>query len=300
MSSTRNGENPVKRVIKDIIAYLNYEAYQTGLLKMHPHISVMSVQETINELVNTNKSLVRFGDGEIGLIRGINLNLQNRSDELVDRLKDILKYSDENMIVAIQDIFDGVDMYIPRTQRFWRDHFLFCRKIYEKYCNPNRVYGSTSFSRCYITIEDKSKCKKWFEDIKKIWNDKDVVVVEGVSGHNGVGNDLLDTSRSVERIICPPSNAFASYDKILEACLEYGVDRLFLLAIGAAAKPLAQDLFRKGYRVIDIGNLDTEYELYLRGAMEKMPIEKRSIITEEENICAGYSKYLGEITKRIV
>ena len=37
------------------------------------------------------------------------------------------------------------------------------------------------------------------------------------------------------------------------------------------------------YRVLDIGNLDLEYEWYVRQAAEKMPLEKHEIVGEAAN-----------------
>ena len=292
-------ESTLRRSIKDVIAYIDYWFYQTGIKKMSHPIRVMSVSETISELKNSEKSLVRFGDGEVAMMRGVSLKLQNQAPELIDRMKDIIGYKNEGLMVSIQDIFDGLELYAPASRQFWRDHLLFCRKYYEKYCSADRVYCSTSFSRCYITINDKSQCLEWFEGIRDIWSQKNVVVVEGAATHNGVTNNLLDKAASVERIVCPPKNAYSAYDRILEACKKCDKSKLFLLSLGATAKPLAQDLFNEGYRVIDIGNLDIEYEWYLMGATEKVEIPKNKILTVEENEKAGFDKYLLEIKERI-
>lgn len=56
-----------------------------------------------------------------------------------------------------------------------------------------------------------------------------------------------------------------------------------LLSLGVTAKFLAEDLYREGYRVIDIGNLDMEYEWFLQGTYDKVPVEKHKITGEEEN-----------------
>ena len=125
------------------------------------------------------------------------------------------------------------------------------------------------------------------------------MVVEGAGTHNGVTNDLLDTARSVQRVICPPKNSYSVYDTILEACQKFDKDKLFLVSLGAAAKPLAQDLYGAGYRVIDIGNLDNEYEWFLEGTTVKHDVPKIKILTEEDNRKAGFDKYLGEIAVRI-
>lgn len=292
-------ENKIRRMFKDVIAYIDYELYIRGIKKMAHNIDVMSVSDTIRELRDTNKSLVRFGDGEVAMMRGVSLKLQKQSPELVERMKNIIGYHDDNLMVSIQDIFDGLELYVPKSRQFWRDHLLFCRKFYEEYCTGDRTYCSTSFSRCYITIEDKTQCAKWFEDIRKIWEGKDIVVVEGVATHNGVTNDMLDLAHSVERIICPAKNAYLAYDRILDSCLKYDKDKLFLLSLGATAKPLAEDLFNAGYRVIDIGNLDVEYEWYLTGTTEKVELPKNRVVTESDNINAGYDNYLAEV-KQII
>ena len=82
--------------------------------------------------------------------------------------------------------------------------------------------------------------------------------------------------------------------------MQYGKDRMFLLSVGVAAKFLAVELFRKGYRVLDIGNMDLEYEWFVRGAAGKIPLNKHDITGEEANRKAAvhhkeYAEYLGQV-----
>ena len=51
-----------------------------------------SVDETIEELLTTNKSLVRFGDSDIALLRGKSEARQQAYQTLSDDLKRILRY----------------------------------------------------------------------------------------------------------------------------------------------------------------------------------------------------------------
>ena len=67
----------MKRKIKDILAAIAYFLYEKGIL--HNSVKVHSIDETIDELLQTNKSLVRFGDGEIVMIKGGDLMLQKAS-----------------------------------------------------------------------------------------------------------------------------------------------------------------------------------------------------------------------------
>lgn len=287
----------MKRKIKDILAAIAYFLYEKGIL--HNSIKVHSIDETIDELLHTNKSLVRFGDGEIVMIKGGDLMLQKASPEIAKGLAEILAYSYDDLMVTIPGIFDTLSDHRKASRQFWKDHLLFCRKTYEKYCNPDRIYYTTFVSRCYYYAKDRSNCGEWFAKIRKIWENKDVVVVEGTRTHNGVGNDLLDTAASVERIICPPRDAYGAIPQILEACEAYDKDRLFLLSVGVAAKFLALELFRKGYRVLDIGHMDMEYEWYVRQTPDKCKIEKHEIETEAANREAGYTQYLSQVKVRL-
>lgn len=283
----------MKQKIKDILAAIVYFLYEKGIL--HNRIQVHTVDETIDELLCTEKSMVRFGDGEIVMIKGGDLMLQKASPEIARGLAEILRYTEDDLIVTIPGIFETLSDHRKASRQFWKDHLLFCRKTYEKYCNPNRVYYSTFVSRCYYYLEDRSGVGAQFAKIRKIWENKDIVVVEGTRTHNGVGSDLLDTARSVERIICPPSDAYGALPEILEACLRYSKDRLFLLSVGVAAKFLAVELFKRGYRVLDIGNMDIEYEWYVRRSPGKCRLEKHEIEGEAANREAGYQEYLSQV-----
>ena len=283
----------MKRKVKDILAAITYFLYEKGIL--HNSIKVHTIDETIDELLHTNKSMVRFGDGEILMIKGGDLMLQKASPEIAKGLAEILAYPYDDLIVTIPGIFETLSDHHKASRQFWKDHLLFCRKTYQTYCNPSRVYYTTFVSRCYYYASDRSNCDRWFAKIRKIWENRDIVVVEGTRTHNGVGTDLLDTAASVERIICPPKDAYAAIPQILEACETYDKDRLFLLSVGVAAKFLALALFQKGYRVLDIGHMDLEYEWYVRQTPGKCKLEKHEIEGEPANRQAGYTEYLSQV-----
>lgn len=288
-------KNKVKKILANILYRVNRNKYRK--------VSVASIDETIRTLQTTNKSLIRFGDGEILTIEGKNLKFQKADKNLSSELAQILGNMDERIMVTIPDIFETTDIYVPASSDFWKDHLMFFGHVYCKYCQPKsgrQRYYNTSFSRFYITLKDHSKCNEWISEIKKIWENKDIVIIEGETGHNGVGNDLFDTARSVERIIGPSENAYDKIDAIVKVATEYKDDRLFLVSLGPAAKPIVKELTEKGYRALDIGNLDTEYCWYLMKAIGREKLEKHLIKGIEANQTAGYTKYLEEIKYSVV
>lgn len=282
-------KNKIKNILASFVCFL----YEKGIL--HNNIQVHTIDETIDELLSTEKSMVRFGDGEIVMIKGVDLMLQKASPEIGEGLAKILAYPWDDLMVTIPGIFDTLSDHHKASRKFWQDHLLFCRKTYEKYCNPNKVYYTTFISRCYYFGQDRSLCDGWFAKIRKIWENRDIIIVEGTRTHNGVGNDLFDSASSIERIICPPSDAYGALPEILNECLRYDKDRMFLLSVGVAAKFLAVELFQRGYRVLDIGNMDLEYEWYVRQVPDKIPLEKHDIVGEEANRKAGYDDYLEQV-----
>lgn len=283
----------MKEKLKRLLFHIVYRMYQKNIL--HNKMHVLSIDETVEVLVHSDKSLVRFGDGEISMIEGVFVDHQKYDENLAKKMYDILQFENEDLLVAIPDIFESLDHYTERSQRFWKEHLFFFRKLYHKDCDTSKVYYNAFISRCYYMVKDKDQCGKWFYNMKKIWRGKDVVVVEGTVSHDGVENDLFSGAKSIERIICPSKDAYRVYDEILEACLTYSKDRLFLTALGTTAKVLTAQLVGAGYRVIDIGNLDMEYDWYLKKAETKEHPVKHDYRTIEENLQAGYAEYVSQI-----
>lgn len=283
----------MKEKLKRLLFHIVYRMYRRNIL--HNKLHVLSIDDTIEALIHSEKSLVRYGDGEITMIEGKNVEYQEYDEELSRKMYEILQFENKNLLVAIPDIFESLEQYTERSQRFWKEHLFFFRKIYQKDCNQSKVYYNAFVSRCYYMIRDKELCGEWFTNIKKIWENKDIIIVEGDVSHNGVENDLFICAKSIERIICPSKNAYGVYDKILAACLAYPKDRLFLTAVGNTAKILTAHLVEEGYRAIDIGNLDMEYDWYLKKAETKEHPVKHDYRTKEENLQAGYTEYVSQI-----
>lgn len=283
---------------KTFLFNLTYLLYKKGIISNKLRIN--SIDQTIDTLIDSKDSFVRFGDAEIRIIEGNTTKFQDYDQALAKRLFEILQYKQENMLVGIPDIFGSLDQYTDKSKAFWTEHLFFSRKTYLKYCNQDKVYENAFFSRLYYIYKDREQSGRWFKRVKEIWRDRDIVIVEGEGTHTGVGNDLIDTAASVERVLCPALNAYLVYPDIRQACFTFGKDKLFLLAAGNTAKLLVSDLTKEGYRAIDIGNLDMEYEWYLRQDKQKGEIEKHGIIGIKANEEAGYFEYLSQIKKQIV
>ena len=235
---------------------------QRVLVKMP---KVKSIDETLDEIDHNHVSVSRYGDGEFDIIFGETLKFQRSDSELSKRLAEILTSNEDGHIVCIQDAFNDLQMLTKDSASWWRWYVIRKRKKIRKIIDCNKQYYNTSVTRPYRSMADKDKSKIYFECWQKIFENQDLLIIEGDKSRLGIGNDLFDKARSIKRILCPAENAFENYEQILNTAKKYSNGKLVLIALGPTATVLAYDLHKLGYWAIDLGHLDIEYEWYLRG-----------------------------------
>ena len=244
-------------------------------------ISVLSIDQSLDYILEKGASVVRFGDGEMDLIAGRGIPYQEYDPELSARLREMMAMeSDERLMVCLSDVFRGLECYSIDAQNFWKAHLHQHLADYQEICRAP-WYGSTFISRPYIDLEDKTPSASYFAKLKQLWQDKDLLIVEGLTSRSGVGNDLFDGAKSIKRIICPSSNAYSKLEAIKQAVREHADNRLILTMLGPTAKVLVYDLVQEGYRALDIGHIDSEYEWFQMGASHKVKLSNKH--TAEHN-----------------
>ena len=241
-----------------------------------PFPPVLNRIKTSELLANDlNMSITRFGDGEFNIILSQeSIGFQEYNSKLDQRLREILSSPhDKHILVCIPNVFECISDLKPEPRSYWRRWIIGNRKALRN-CLNQKEYGDSLVSRVYLPWVKTDDEITIVRNLKKTWENKNVLVVEGEKTHWGVGNDLLCEANSVKRIVCPAVNAFSKYERILQCCLEYGegVDT-FVLALGPTATVLAYDLAKKGYRALDLGHFDLQYEHMIRNATQRQQIE---------------------------
>ena len=131
--------------------------------------------------------------------------------------------------------------------------------------------------KSYFPYKNRKDTWKRVNMVKRIWDKRDILIVEGDKTRTGCGNDLFDNAKTIKRVLAPTQNAFDKYDEILHAILRIDKSSLILVILGSAAKPLVYDLTRKGYQAVDVGQIDMDYEWYLAGEGHKVPISNKYV-----------------------
>lgn len=270
LEETKKDKGELEKELKNLWTYSSINRYRINSLPYEledpdyksfyfkPHI--LSKDETIRQIVEEGKSIARLGDGEFAAIIGQKRwNFQGKSDMLSEKLQLVLRSDEQNILIGLNPTFymnlfdipeddaDGVRAYMQPM----------VRELHAKLLDKNKIYGDALFHNIYDNDD--------VEKLKKIWDKRDCVFIEGVHTGMGVGNDLFNNCKSIERILGPAENAIDKYDQLMKEALKQPKDKLIMIALGPTATVLAYDLFREGYQTIDIGHMDLIYEGYLRG-----------------------------------
>lgn len=251
----------------------------------HTKFTVEGPLETANQLVTKSFSISRFGDGEFNIAyKGKGIGFQPYSDELSRDLRDVLKESAENgmLKIGLPHGFETTKMDKFKVKTFWWSYVVKNRRDILRLVQEGTIsnYLDASFTRAITELTDKETIKQVMETVKKIWEDKIVLIVEGAGTRFGSGNGLLKHAKSVSRIVAPAENAYAKIESIQHSVDKFLMkqndlsDVVILVALGPTATVLASRFSRK-VQTVDIGHLDLQYEYLKKGSYHKVKIKTR-------------------------
>lgn len=300
--------------LKIRLQYIKYRFFFTLIRNKRNKINVLSKRESIDIIIQKKYSVGRFGDGEFGMvIQYLNNDFSNRPTfqnfniNLAKRLQEILKEgNNELFVIGIPGVIfsQGTKKLDKWGRRYWQEYCVKNIPQLIKLLDLNTYnYIDSTFTRFYINEKNKQSCSIYVNKLKKIWENRNILIVEGAESRLGIGNDLFQNAKSIRRIICPSKNAWDKYDDILNETLKHvNEGDLILGALGMTATVLANDVAKKGFQCIDIGHVDIEYEWYLRNAKGKIQIPGKftneARLKEEIAVCKDEA-YLSQIISTI-
>ena len=272
------------KIKKSIAHILANTVFKEKIDSKNNYLNIMSDTNLVDEIVNNNKSFARFGDGELSLIlnKNFNISFQENSEELNKKLIEVLNSDLKNLIIGINRSFNDPSIYNKKVERYFRTFNFLNREKYKKIIPKDKVYGNSSITRFYIDYDKKnlSEAYKRLNNLRRIWNKRKLLIVEGKHTRLGVGNDLFDNSKSIRRIIVPEKNAFNSFDEIIDTVKKHiKKDEMVLLAVGPTATVLTYELAKNDIQAVDVGHIDIEYE-WLKMKTDKRVAVKGKYVNE--------------------
>lgn len=208
----------------------------------------LSFKETYDFIKNSNKSIIRIGDGEIALIMGKSIIYQDYNDNLRDELSHIISSYNENsnyLICIANTILQASNNKLKRLFNnldIWmevRIYFLanFPKKLYYGEGNITRLLGHYS-----INIENKLR-------------ESNIIFL----ANEEVINQANFKKKNVIKIIPKTKrNSYFERDELMDQIYENLIkfdksDVVVILSCGPLAKVLAYNISELGYRALDLG-----------------------------------------------
>lgn len=238
---------------------------------------IKSTEETLQEILDKKRSIARFGDGEFAIMANRERQKFQKLDlELGKRLREVIETRDERLLIGIADNYGNLDKFTQDAADKIRGYMIDeVRKEQIQFLDLNRTYDNAYVTRPYVIMADNmtDAPKIRFDNWKKVWDSRNVIMIEGAESRLGIQNDLFDNTATLRRILAPATNSFQRYSDILKSALDTAKEEdLFLIALGPTAGVLAFDLTMEGYQAIDVGHLDLEYEWFLAGEGTRVPV----------------------------
>lgn len=272
-----------------------------------PQYHIMTIEETIDDIIQNKKSISRLGDADfLLLVSARDVSYQKLTPEISSKLKEVLDCRDARFLIALPDTINDTSGLKRSSKVHWKMFINTHGKKLSKYFDKRYLYGNSNMTRFYLSATDKIDASKLFEKVKRIWEQKDIVIIEGEYSRLGVGNDLLNNAKSIRRILAPHKNAFEVYNELKQELLKFPKETLLIFSLGPTASILCCELTLEGYWAIDIGNIDIEYMWMKMGAFTKLHVEGRfsvetgNVLTEDLKLDPiVYSDYFKSIILEI-
>ncbi len=264
---------------------------------------VLSIEKTLDLILQEKKSFSRYGDGEFNLLSSKSIGFQESNKLLSLRLQEVLTSNSKTCLICIPGSLNSLKGMEWKSMLMWM-HLI--GKFYKNYCsyfNFEYTYPNSLITRPYMDLSNKDRSFTIFEKLKLIWKDKNVIIIEGEHTKLGVGNDLFATTKSIRRLITVSKNSFSKYTEILEEAKYYDIDSVILIALGPTATVLAYDLSELGFQACDVGHIDVEYEWFLKKTKKKTSIDGKfvnEISTDNPTTKLVNNHYENQIIKKIL
>lgn len=242
-----------------LIPFLKKKLYYNFIAdKQLPHyrdFKYLSYEETLREIIDNNRSIVRFGDELFDMLQGIGLYYngwrQKYDKRLAERLKEVISSRDPRLLVSFNPEFILHDKAwfkkegIEDQHHFWTNSKIFLKDYFHK----DIVYGSAlCFTPRYNKHIDYKKLKEFFST-------KNIIIVTSDTARF----KDIELGKTTAFLEAPASDAWQSYDTIKASLLSLikasgsPQNLLVLVSMGSAAKVLVYDLTQMGYTAWDTG-----------------------------------------------
>lgn len=251
---TQRLENSKPRLDDDLLIETILYAIPNSKIKRP---TIKTAEETINELITTNKSIARFGDGEIMVADGKDIPFQRAEKELTQRLREILAEPQENLLVGLPSSYYK-PCIVGEKNPVYKNFALYAvpqvRRMIDKFINYDIEYSEMSINNI-----------NYFDTWINFFQNKKLVLVGCKEAFKSYKFNIFDTALKLDYEFVPNKHCFSVYDELFNKLCTYDKDSIMILMCGPTACVLAADLSKNGFKALDLGHLAKSYDWHKRG-----------------------------------
>lgn len=210
---------------------------------------------TVKELVASDTSFARFGDGEFKsmLNSTYRLGFQSNSPELRRALAEVLTEPLDGLLVGFPTVYRNAGGFTV-----WPDVWPRLKPL----VHSVPKFGNSHVSRpLFFQQYGDEGVEAW----RQVWAGKDVCVITGSDSRFEPVPALFSSAKSFQRVDSVSREAFADLDRLLNHTELPDVD-MFLISLGPAGTILTRELAKRGRRALDIGHISDSYQNVFEGA----------------------------------
>ncbi len=219
--------------------------------------NILSAEETVEEILKNNRSLIRFGDGEFGIYKGKDIHYQKHSAELEKafiKIKETFEETNVNcpFLLAVPKKYMQCSGFELCKKRVLVSSWSEARRFFKKNFNLSLCYGDAFL---FEKINNQIYSRLWNSDLNK----KSVIFI-----HNNEEYARQFEEKYLRKcffVQCPSKNAFEELERLQSDVLNIIAKNSLkkeqvqiVVSAGPAGKVLAYGLSMQGYHCIDAGH----------------------------------------------
>lgn len=244
----------VNRYLYDVAFDIFIDFYNLVLRRGAIKGNFIDKQATIDELVNTDKSIIRWGDGESSIYYGYDISFQISSIELRYKFRNILKSYIKNelnncIFCMTHERFADSIREMNRKNKIRYQVWKKSRFLYDVKNIKEKCYSAYAFKGLDLKQYNLIICKMLSHD--------SLVIISSINSKIRSYFSYYKYNNKIQFIEIPPCNSFSIYDSILNKAIMLTEDKsknhLVIIAGGPMAKCLTFDLNANGIKCYDVG-----------------------------------------------
>ena len=251
----------ITRIPRRVCRYIESRRYEKG--RYTDRLNILNTDETLELLESEKISFLRYGDGEIAIMKGESIPFQKYDKNLAKCLTELLRVDQAGLKIGIPYYYThpvkNLNDFVLRFAKSLSEQ----RKFLCRYCTKDITYIDTAITQVYQTYE-KYDFENYYKRMQNLLENRDVTIICGEGVLERLEYKAFTVCKTVEFITAPSINAYEKYEEILAEALKTDKHRLICVILGPTAKVLVRDLYSNGYQAWDLGHYFKDYDSYMK------------------------------------